>query len=73
MSTEYLLFITLIIYMIGILLATTYDKRIFMFVSILWFVPIFTIENTIITLFSVIMLLFHILIPIVDKNHDDFD
>jgi len=74
MSNELILFITLIIYVLGMVFSLNYDRRTVIFVSILWLVPIFLVENTFITLFSVIMFLLHIIIPVLNETggKDDF-
>lgn len=75
MTTELLLFITLIIYLIGLMFAMAFDKRTMLFVSILWLVPLFTIEDQpILHLFSIIMFLLHIIIPVLNMTggKDDF-
>jgi hypothetical protein len=46
-----------------------------MLVSILWLIPLTLIDNNVVKIFSVIMLLTHIIIPLSNKldGGDDFD
>lgn len=66
-----ILWITLVLYIIGMVYSYYYDKRMIMFISVLWFVPVFLIQNTIIIVFCIVMFLLHVIIPIQNKG-DDF-
>lgn len=70
-STNILLLTTLILYLVGLVFAyTTNNKIVLAFVSILWFVPIVTFENLFIIIFSVIMFVLHIAIPLTSEKED---
>lgn len=65
--------ITFILYLIGLYLSYKFEGYILYFVSLLWLVPIYLIDNHIIKLFSVIMFIMHIVIPLGNRELDDFN
>ena len=64
--------ITFVLYIIGIYLSYKFESYIMYFVSLLWFIPVYLVDNTIIAIFSVIMFIIHIVIPLGNRNLDDF-
>jgi hypothetical protein len=74
MDTNTILFIAFVMYTIGLLIAIKFDLFYLLFVSILWLVPVFLVDNEIIVLFSVIMLILHVVISIYSKKGgNDFE
>lgn len=76
MSSIEILWIALILYIIGIYISYRFYHQLFMLVGILWFIPLSIIDNGIIKVFSVIMFLVHIIIPLsnnLNGGGDDFD
>jgi len=72
-TTNILLLTTLILYLVGLAFAyTTKNNMVLAFVSILWFVPIVTLDNVFIIIFSVIMFILHISIPLTSEKEDIF-
>lgn len=73
METLDILKITFILYLIGLYLSYKFESYIMYFVSLLWLVPIYLIDNNIIKLFSAIMFILHIVIPFGNRDLNDFD
>ena len=75
MSNIEILWIALILYIIGIYISYRFYRQLFMLVGILWLIPLSIIDNGIIKVFSVIMFLTHIIIPLSNNlsGGDDFD
>lgn len=68
------LIIALVLYIIGVVLALYLkNKMIFIGASLLWFIPIFTISNIFIILFSVIMIILSFVTAFFEKKTEDFD
>lgn len=75
MSNIEILWIALILYVIGVYISYRFYHQLFMLVSILWFIPLTLIDNNIVKVFSVIMFLVHIIIPLsnnLGNGGDDF-
>jgi len=70
-----ILWIALVLYIIGVYISYRFYHQLFMLVSILWLIPLTLIDNNIVKVFSVIMLLAHIIIPLSNNlsGGDDFD
>lgn len=66
-----ILWIALTCYLLGLGYALFIDKKAIMFISILWFIPVLIIDNLIIIVFSIIMFILHIIIPMESKG-DEF-
>lgn len=64
MSDNIILLSTLILYILGLYIANKYDKFYLVFTSILFFIPIYIINQTIINIFCIIMFIIHIVIPL---------
>jgi len=74
MTNIEILIIALVLYIIGIYISYRFYHQLFMLVSILWLIPLTLIDNNIVKVFSVIMLLTHIIIPYsLVGGGDDFD
>lgn len=75
MTNIEILCIALVLYIIGIYISYRFYNQLFMFVSILWLIPLTLIDNNIVKVFSVIMFLSHIIIPLSNYSNggDDFD
>lgn len=75
MSSIEILWIALILYIIGIYISYRFYHQLFMLVGILWLIPLSVIDNGIVKVFSVIMFLTHIIIPLSNNlsGGDDFD
>lgn len=74
MSNIEILWIALILYVIGIYISYKFYQQLFMLTGILWFIPLTIVNNNIIKVFSVIMFLVHIIIPLSNNlGGDDFD
>lgn len=75
MANIEILWIALVLYIIGIYISYRFYHQLFMLVSILWLIPLTLIDNSIVKIFSVIMLLSHIIIPLSNNFNggDDFD
>lgn len=75
MTNNEILIIALVLYIIGIYISYRFYHQLFMLVSILWLIPLTLIDNSIVKVFSVIMLLTHIIIPLSNNlgGGDDFD
>lgn len=76
MSNIEILWIALVLYIIGIYISYRFYHQLFMLVGILWLIPLSTIDNGIVKVFSVIMFLTHIIIPLsnnLSSGGDDFD
>ena len=74
MTNIEILLIALVLYMIGIYISYRFYNQLFMFVSILWLIPLTLIDNGVVKVFSVIMFLSHIIIPLTNNiGGDDFD
>ena len=73
MSNQTLLLITLIMYLISLYVARKFDMKVLMFSAILWFVPITVLENMFLIVFSVIMMILHVIYSLeVFGNNEDF-
>lgn len=70
MSEQTLLLVTLIMYLISIYIARKFDMKVLMFSAILWFVPITVLDNMFLIVFSVIMLILHVLYSMGVFNRD---
>ena len=75
MTSIEILLITLVLYIISIYISYKFYHQLFMLTSILWLIPLTLIDNNIVKVFSVIMLLTHIIIPLSNNldGGDDFD
>lgn len=74
MTNIEILWIALVLYIIGIYISYKFYHQLFMLVSILWLIPLTLIDNNIVKVFSVIMFLVHIIIPLSNNlGGDDFD
>ena len=74
MTNIEILLIALVLYVIGVYISYRFYHQLFMLVSILWLIPLTLIDNNIVKVFSVIMLLAHIIIPLTNNiGGDDFD
>ena len=75
MTNIEILWIALVLYIIGIYISYKFYHQLFMLTGILWFIPLTLIDNNIIKIFSVIMFLIHIIIPLSNNLNggDDFD
>lgn len=73
MSTNVILLIAFTMYIIGMDMAYRYSRFYMTFCALLWLIPVFLVDNTFIVLFSVIMFLIHIVIPLTSKGDDNFD
>ena len=75
MTNIEILWIALVLYIIGVYISYRFYHQLFMLVSILWLIPLTLIDNNIVKVFSVIMLLAHIIIPLSNNlsGGDDFD
>jgi len=68
-----ILWIALILFVLGALLAFyTKQRIIFLACGLLWFVPIFEIENTFIVIFCVIMLIVCGILALYDPEKEGF-
>lgn len=73
LTTMELFTITFVMYIISIVLAYITKIKYIMLASIvLWFVPIFTIDNIFIIVFSVIMIIFTIYILFFNNKGDEW-
>jgi len=72
MSNQTLLLVTLIMYIISIYVARKFSMKSLLFSSILWFVPITVLDNMFLIIFSVIMMILHILYSMEVFNNEDF-
>lgn len=72
MSNQTLLLITLIMYLISLYVARKFDMKVLMFSAILWFVPITVLENMFLIVFSVIMMILHVIYSLGVFNNEDF-
>lgn len=75
MTNLEILWISLVLYVIGVYISYRFYHQLFMLVSILWLIPVTLIDNNIVKIFSVIMFLSHIIIPLTNNLNggDDFD
>lgn len=76
MTNTEILWIALILYVIGVYISYRFYNQLFMLVGILWLIPLSLVDNGIIKVFSVIMFLVHIIIPLsnnLSNGGDDFD
>ena len=75
MTNIEILWIALVLYIIGVYISYKFYHQLFMLVSILWLIPLTLIDNNIVKVFSVIMFLVHIIIPLSNNlsGGDDFD
>ena len=75
MTNIEILLIALVLYIIGIYISYRFYNQLFMLVSILWLIPLTLIDNGVVKVFSVIMFLAHMIIPLSDYTNggDDFD
>ena len=62
-NSEFLL-ITLVLYIMGINISYRFNNQLFMLISILWLIPLTLIDNNIIKIFSTVMFITHIIIPL---------
>jgi len=74
LTTLDILTISLILYVIGLVVSYIFKQRWLMLASsVLWFVPIFLVDNTFIVVFSIIMIVAHIMIvAFTSKGADEF-
>ena len=73
MSVNEVLYIGFIIYLIMLVMSYLLkNKYIFLLSGLIWFIPIFEVDNTFIKLVSVIMLIMHFMIGMVEDNGGDF-
>jgi hypothetical protein len=70
MTDVNILWIALILYMLGMAYSYMFDKRLMMLVAVLWFVPVFVVDNTLIIVFCCIMFIAQITIPLMNKEED---
>lgn len=74
MTNTEILWIALILYVIGVYISYRFYNQLFMLVGILWLIPLSLVDNGIVKVFSVIMFLTHIIIPLGNNlGGDDFD
>ena len=74
MTNIEILWIALVLYVIGVYISYKFYKQLFMLVGILWLIPVTLVDNNIIKIFSVIMFLAHIIIPLsYNLGGDEFD
>ena len=75
MSNIEILWIALILYVIGVYISYRFYHQLFMLIGILWLIPLSIVDNGIVKVFSVIMFLTHIIIPLSNSLNggDDFD
>ena len=75
MTNIEILLIAFVLYVMGIYLSYRFYHQLFMLVSILWLIPLTIIDNGVIKVFSVIMFLVHMIIPLTNYSNggDDFD
>jgi len=72
LTTINILIIALIIYVIGLIVSYIFKQRWLMLASsVLWFVPIFLVNNTFIVVFSIIMIVAQIVIVAFSSKGDD--
>jgi len=72
LTTTNILVIALIIYVIGLIVSYIFKQRWLMLASsVLWFVPIFLVDNTFIVVFSIIMIVAQIVIVAFSSKGDD--
>lgn len=72
LTTLDILTISLILYVIGLVVSTIFKQRWLMLASsVLWFIPIFLVDNTFIVVFSIIMVVAHIMIVAFSSKGDD--
>ena len=72
LTTINILLIALIIYVIGLIVSYIFKQRWLMLASsVLWFVPIFLVNNTFIVVFSIIMIVAQIVIVAFSSKGDD--
>ena len=72
LTTINILVIALIIYVIGLIVSYIFKQRWLMLASsVLWFVPIFLVDNTFIVVFSIIMIVAQIVIVAFSSKGDD--
>lgn len=73
METLDILLITLIMYAIGLFISLKYNlKWLLIATTVLWFVPIFLVENIFIVVFSVIMIIGTFIITFFNKEESEF-
>lgn len=71
MSEQTILLVTLIMYLISLYVARKFDMKVLMFSAILWFVPITVLDNMFLIVFSVIMMILHVLYSLGVFNRDE--
>ena len=73
METLDILLITLIMYAIGLFISLKYNlKWLLIGTTVLWFVPIFLVDNIFIVVFSVIMIIGTFIITFFNKEESEF-
>lgn len=72
MTEQTLLLVTLVMYLISLYIARKFDMKVLMFSAILWFVPITVLDNMFLIVFSVIMMILHVLysLGVFDRDGD---
>ncbi|NBL00732.1 MAG: hypothetical protein EOM50_22585 [Erysipelotrichia bacterium] len=72
LTTLDVLTISLVIYVIGLVVSYIFKQKWLMIASsVLWFVPIFLVDNTFIVVFSIIMIVAQIVIVAFSSKGDD--
>jgi hypothetical protein len=73
MDTNMLLYVAFIIYIMIMIFGFVFKvKQLFMIAGLLWFIPMFEISNTWITIVAVAMLLMHGLLGFYEPREEDF-
>lgn len=72
MTEQTILLTTLIMYLISLYIARKFDMKVLMFSAILWFVPITVLDNMFLIVFSIIMMILHVLysLGVFDRDGD---
>lgn len=74
MDTNMLLYISFILYIVVMVIATLFKIRwIYAIAGLFWFIPIFEIDNMFIVIISASMLLVHFLLAFYSQKGDDFE
>jgi len=73
MTTEMLLYITFILYIMVMILAFVFKiKWLMMIAGLLWFIPILEVDNLFIILVSSTMILVHFILGFYEKSESEF-
>ena len=73
MTDIQILLTALVVYAIAIVIAIRYNQKwILLATSVLWFVPMLLVENTFISVFSIIMIIATFVIVFYNKEEGDF-